>query len=95
MPEWLEKLLNTAEFLAFGLFFWLLMVTARKNNTDAGYLSRIRLWVYVMFALFVIFTPLAFIMQSGFMTIYGALYLLSLFLAVGVTIRMRATVEKV
>jgi hypothetical protein len=32
-------------------------------------------------------------MQSGFMTPYGAVYLLSLGLAFGVTIRMRETIE--
>jgi hypothetical protein len=32
-------------------------------------------------------------MQTGFMTIFGAVYLLSLGLAFGITIRMRDTVE--
>ena len=44
-------------------------------------------------ALFVIFTILVYVMEKGFFTIYGAFYLLSLFLAMGVTIRMRATLE--
>ena len=43
--------------------------------------------------LFVVFTILVYTMTKGFMTPYGAIYLLSLGLAVGVTIRMRKTVE--
>jgi hypothetical protein len=54
----------------------------------------VRLWAIIQFVLFVVFTVLAFAMTSGYFTIYGALYLLSLFLAVGVTIRMRGTIEK-
>ena len=40
-----------------------------------------------------IFTALVFFLQKGFMTPYGLVYLLSLGLAIGVTIRMRRTVE--
>ena len=43
-------------------------------------------------ALFVIFTPLAYIMTKGFLTIFGAFYLFSLFMTFFVTIRMRKTV---
>ncbi len=95
MPAWLENLLNTGEFLAFGLFFWLLVSIAAKNGTDQDYQSKARLWAYLMFGLFVIFTVMAFTISSGWFTIYGGLYLLSLFIAVGVTIRMRSTIEKV
>ena len=45
--------------------------------------------------LFVVFTALVYTMEKGFMIPYGALYLLSLGLALGVTIRMRETVEAV
>lgn len=45
--------------------------------------------------LFVVFTVPVYTMQKGFMTPSGALYLLSLGLAFGMTIRMRATVEAV
>ncbi len=93
MPDWLEKLLNTGEFLAFGFFFWLLVAIAQQSNTDQDYLPKARLWSYVMFGLFILFTALAFTLQSGFMTIYGALYLLSLFLAIGITFRMKKTIE--
>jgi hypothetical protein len=89
VPAWLENLLSTAEFLAFGLFFWMLVWIAAKNGTDKDYQPRARLWAYLMFGLFVIFTIMAFTMSSGWFTIYGGLYLLALFLAVGVTIRMK------
>jgi hypothetical protein len=45
--------------------------------------------------LFVVFTVLVYTMEKGFMIPYGALYLLSLGLAFGVTVRMRETVEAV
>ena len=95
MPDWLEKLLNTGEFLAFGLFFFLLASIARQQKADEDYQPKARLWAYIMFGLFVVFTVLAFTMKSGFMTVYGALYLLSLFLAIGVAIRMKKTIETI
>jgi membrane-bound metal-dependent hydrolase YbcI (DUF457 family) len=93
-PDWLGKLLLTGEFLAFGLFFALLAVLARRQHTDVDYQPKARLWAIIQFVLFVVFTILAFAIPSGYFTIYGALYLLSLILAVGVTIRMRETIEK-
>ena len=93
MPDWLERLLNTGEFLAFGLFFALLALLARRQNTDVDYQSKVRLWAIIQFVLFAVFTFLAFTMTSGYFRIYGALYLLSLFFAIGVTIRMRETIE--
>ena len=45
--------------------------------------------------LFAAFLVMVYTMESGFMTIYGAVYLLSLGLAFGITIRMRATVEAI
>ena len=43
--------------------------------------------------LFVVFTVLVYTTAKGFMIPFGVLYLLSLGLAFGVTIRMRETVE--
>ena len=40
-----------------------------------------------------VFTALVYTMEKGFMTPFGALYLVSLGLATGVTIRMRKTIE--
>ncbi|MFH1907478.1 MAG: metal-dependent hydrolase [Chloroflexota bacterium] len=94
-PEWFDKLMLTAEFLFVALFFVMLDILARKQKTDANYLPTLRVWTIIQAALFVVFTILVYIMTKGFMTIYGLLYLLSLGLAFGVTIRMRKTVEAV
>jgi len=95
MPEWLDKFLMTGEFLAFGLFFAFLASIARKQKTDADYEPKLRGYANVQFALFVLFTVLAFTMKSGFMTVYGALYLLALVFAIVITFRMRRTIEAV
>ncbi|MFB0533734.1 MAG: metal-dependent hydrolase, partial [Anaerolineae bacterium] len=87
-PEWWSKLMLPTEFLCFALFFLLLDVTARKRDTDGGFLRTLRVWTVVQGALFVVFTVLVYTMEKGFMTPFGALYLLSLGLAFGVTIRM-------
>jgi membrane-bound metal-dependent hydrolase YbcI (DUF457 family) len=94
-PDWWSKLMMPAEFLFFALFFVLLDVTARKRNTDGDFLRPLRVWTVTQGLLFVVFTVLVYTMEKGFMTPYGALYLLSLGLAFGVTIRMRETVEAV
>ena len=92
-PEWWSKLMMPAENLFFVLFFVALAITARKKNTDIKFLPKLRIWTGLQAVLFVIFLVLVFTMETGFMTIFGAVYLLSLILAFGVTIRMRDTVE--
>ena len=94
-PEWWSKLMMPVENLFFALFFILLASTARKRNTDGSYLPKLRIWTWVQGILFVAFLVMVFTMESGFMTIYGAVYLLSLGLAFGITIRMRETVEAI
>ena len=93
LPDWWTKLMMPLEFLFFALFFLLLDVTARKRNTDGDFLRALRIWIGVQSALFVVFTVLVYTMEKGFMIPFGALYLLSLGLATGVTIRMRKTIE--
>ncbi len=44
-------------------------------------------------ALFVIFTPLVFLLKEGFIILYGAFYLLSLAVAIWMTIRMGDVIE--
>lgn len=95
MPNWLNILLETGEFLAFGLFFLLLVSIGKKQKTDEEYLPKLRGYAVLQFVLFVFFTVLAFVMQKGFQTIYGALYLLSLFFAIAMTFRMRKTIETI
>jgi membrane-bound metal-dependent hydrolase YbcI (DUF457 family) len=92
-PDWFMKFMDPAEFLFFGLYLWALGAWASKANTDGDFKNMLRVWMWLEFALFVIFTPLAYIMTKGFMTIFGALYLFSLFMTFFVTIRMRKTVE--
>jgi membrane-bound metal-dependent hydrolase YbcI (DUF457 family) len=94
-PDWFTKLMLSTEFLFFALFFVGLESVAHRRNTDQEYLGKLRVWTWIQAALFVIFTVLVYVMQKGFMTPYGAVYLLSLALAIGVTIRMRKTVEAV
>lgn len=92
-PEWFMKFMDPAEFLCFGLYLWLLGTWARKAGVDGEFMKTHRIWLILEAALFVIFTPLAYIMTKGFLTIFGAFYLFSLFMTFFVTIRMRKTVE--
>jgi hypothetical protein len=94
-PAWFMKLMDPAEFLLFALYLWGLWNMARKAGTDAGFLGTLRFWLVLEAALFIIFSPLAFIMAKGFLTIYGAFYLFSIFMVFFVTISMRRTVEAV
>ena len=92
-PAWFMKFMDPAEFLFFGLYLLALGSWARKNGTDAEFMKAHRVWLILEAALFVIFTPLVYIMTKGFQTIFGAFYLFSLFLTFFVTIRMRKTLE--
>ena len=83
---------QTAEFLFFGLYLWLLGSWARKFGTDGEFMGKLRMWIWLEIALFAVFT-LALIFGKMFATISGGLYLVSLFAAFFVTIRMRKTVE--
>lgn len=94
-PAWWDKLMLTTEFLFIALYFITLGLLARKRGTDGKYLRTLRIWTIIQAVLFVVFTVLVYMMQKGFMTPYGAIYLLSLGLAIGVTIRMRETVETI
>ena len=93
MPVWLDIILKTGEFLAFGLFFLLLVSLGKKQGTDEPFLPKLRIQAYIQLALFVLFSVMGFVMQKGFTTIYGAFYLLSLFFAIAMTFRMRQTIE--
>ena len=92
-PEWFMKFMDPAELLMFAIFLYGLGVWARRYNTDAGYADRLRNWMLVEIVLFLIFTPLAYIMTRGLQTIFGAVYLFSLFMVFLVTIRMRETIN--
>lgn len=92
-PEWLAKLLDPAELLFFALFFIWLARAARERRTNIDFLGKLRLWTIAMLVLLAIFTPLAYLMSKGFLTIFGLAYLVSLTAAFLITIRMRQTVE--
>jgi hypothetical protein len=78
-PEWLGILLETGEFLGFGLYFLLLGSLARQLHMDMEHRSSTRIWMYIEFVLFVIFTAFFFNLGAEGLpyTIFGALYLLS------------------
>jgi hypothetical protein len=96
-PVWLKIFLDTGEFLLFGLYFHLLGSLAQKQGTDRERRRSLHIWAIVQFALFILFTLMFFLMgTSGLQyTVFGALYLLSMILAMTITIRMRQTVETI
>jgi membrane-bound metal-dependent hydrolase YbcI (DUF457 family) len=95
VPDWLQIILDTGEFLAFGLYFLLLGSLARRQNTDTERQGSSKTWAYIEFALFILFTVLFFSIGAAGLqsTIFGALYLLSMIIGIVITIRMRRTVE--
>jgi membrane-bound metal-dependent hydrolase YbcI (DUF457 family) len=92
-PDWFMTLMQPLELLFFALLFVSLGLMARKQHTDLNYLGKLRFWTWLQAVLFLVFLVLAFTMEKGFLTIFGAVYLLSLGLATGVTLRMRRTIE--
>lgn len=92
-PEWFSQLMMPVEMLCLALYFVTLISLARKQNTNLDRLRSLKVWTAVQAILFVLFLVLVFTLPSGFMTIYGVVYLLSLGLAFGITIRMRQTIE--
>jgi len=92
-PLWFDKLMLSLEYLFLALYFLLLYSLARKHKTDQDYQKSLGVWTIIQAALFIIFTILVYTMSKGFTTINGAVYLLSLCLAIAVTIRARETIE--
>ncbi len=93
LPEWFSQLMMLVEMLFFALYFVALAGLARKQGTDLGRLKSLRVWTAVQTFLFLLFLILVYTMESGFLTVYGAVYLLSLGLAFAITIQMRQTIE--
>ena len=92
-PSWFMALMDPAEMLMFALYLYALGIWARKYGTNMDFQSKLFNWMIFELVLFLLFTPLAYVMDSGFLTIFGALYLFSLLMVFFVTIRMRDTVE--
>jgi membrane-bound metal-dependent hydrolase YbcI (DUF457 family) len=96
VPPALKIFLDTGEFLAFGLYCMLLVALAGRQATNRDYVTKARTFAYIQFVLFILFTVLFFTVQMKLLaTIFGALYLLSMFYAIGITIRMKDTIETV
>ena len=94
-PEWFNLLMLPVEMLFFGLYFGMMLVLAQRQGTDLQRVKGLKVWTAVQFILFFLFLVLVYTMESGFMTIYGAAYLLSLIVAAVITIQMRQTLEAV
>ena len=94
-PVWFMTLMNPLEFLFLGMFFYMLLVLARRYETDSDFLRPLRVWMIIELVLFLIFLPLMYSSIKLTYTVYGLLYLVSLFVALVFTVRMRATVEAV
>jgi membrane-bound metal-dependent hydrolase YbcI (DUF457 family) len=96
-PAWLKILLDMGEFLAFGLYFFLLSSLARRYGTDLERQGSSKLWAYIEFALFLLFTVLFFTMGTAGLLdqAFGGLYLLSSIVAIMITIQMKNTVETI
>lgn len=93
-PPWLKILLDTGEFLAFGLYFFLLASLARQYGTDLVRRGSSKVWAYIESGLFILFTGLFFVTSKAiYHTIFGALYLISLIVAIVITIQMKQTLE--
>jgi membrane-bound metal-dependent hydrolase YbcI (DUF457 family) len=97
MPAWLKILMDTGEFLAFGFYFLLLSSLAVRYGTDANHQGSTKIWAYIEFVLFVLFTILFFTIDAKGLPyqLFGGLYLLSLIVSIVITIRMRQTVETI
>jgi membrane-bound metal-dependent hydrolase YbcI (DUF457 family) len=95
MPDWLKIFLDTGEFLAFGLYFLLLGSLAHQYGTDVARQGSTKTWAYIEFGLFILFTLLFFVIgiKGLHYTIYGGLYLITMVIAIVMTIRMKATLE--
>ena len=92
-PAWFMAFMNPAEMLMFAVYLYALGAWARKYGTNTDFQPKLFNWMIFELVLFITFTLLIFTMDTGFLTIFGALYLFSLFMVFFVTIRMRDTVE--
>jgi len=93
MPDWwYMRFESAAEFLLIAAFFWYLGGLARKQGTDGDFLKKLKVWTWIEAGLGIVFMVLVYTWK-GYYTPYGAVYILSLGLALGITIRMRKTIE--
>lgn len=97
VPAWLNILLETGEFLMFGMYFLLLVSLSMKKGTNAEQRGTARTWAYIELVLFIVFMALFYSIGNQGLpyTIFGALYLLSIIVAMVTTTRMRNTIDMV
>jgi len=79
--------------LMFAIYLYALGAWAHKYGTDIDFQPKLFNWMIFELVLFITFTLLLFTMDTGFLTVFGVLYLISLFMVFFVTIRMRDTIE--
>ncbi len=94
-PVWFSKLMMPTEFLFMAWYLAVLRNWAVAKGTDLVPAGRLRIWIGILLAMFLAFTVLVYVWEKGFMTPFGALYLLTLGLVAGITIRMRKTIDQV
>jgi len=89
------QMLRSVNFLAFTLYFWYLLGIAKKANTNGGYIPRLRSYMYIQAALFVVFFALTFVLPfKTYNTVDGAVFLFLAFPNVlWATWKMRDTIE--
>jgi len=92
-PAWFMAFMNPAEMLMFAIYLYALGAWARKYGTNSDFQPKLFNWMIFELVLFITFTLLLFTMDTGFLTVFGVLYLISLFMVFFVTIRMRDTIE--
>ena len=97
VPAWLKIILDTGEFLAFGLYFLLLGSLSRKYGTDTDRQNSVKTWAYIEIGLFILFTALFFTVGAKGLLyqVFGGLYLVSLIVGMVITTKMKQTVESI
>ncbi len=89
-PNIVENLLLALEFLFFRIYAWILIQFLLQNPTDNLWLIKpLTIWKNIELWCFIIFTILAVLNYSGFLIIFGGLYLVSLLIALSVTVIAR------
>ncbi len=94
-PQWWSDLMMPIEFLFMAGFIVLLGNWAQKTDTNLAYLKTLRIWAVILVGLFIVFTALVYTLESGFLVPFGAAYLVALGLVIGVTLRMKKTINNV
>jgi len=95
-PDWWIRSELSAEFACFAVFFAVLILLARRRQTNGDYLRRLWRWAIVEVALFAAFLILSLIpgvTMKDFQTCWWLAYTPSLVLMFYVIIRMRGTID--